>query len=157
MDAPVLRARALRYRTSDKKMNERLSPKLEEIYRLINADRFDEANERIAFLESPEKDDPIVFLFKALCSYERADDLECMEYLVSFIGAAPASHPKVKYARFTLATCLQNLSLDEEALGILRSLPGDYPDLGAALAHSEQALVTRRAALDMLKALRRLH
>lgn len=136
-------------------MTERLSPKQEEIYRLIESDRYDEAMERIAILESPDRDDPIVFLYRALCIYERGDDLECMRLLVSFIGAVPAKNPKLKYALFTFAVCLQNLHLDDEALTILRSLPSTYPDLHLAIANSEQALESKRVALEIFLSLRR--
>lgn len=136
-------------------MTERLTPKLEEIYHLIESDAYDEAMERIAELESPDRDDAIVFLYKALCIYERGDDLECMRLLVSFIGAVPPRHPKLKYALFTFAVCLQNQDLDDDALSILRSLPSTYPDLDAAIASSERALSSRRSAQEILESLRR--
>lgn len=135
-------------------MTERLAPKLEEIYRLVDSDRYDEAMERIAALDEPERSDPIVLLYRALCAYERKNDLECMRLLASFVSAAP-KHIKVPYALYTFAVCLQNLDLNDEALTILRTLPKKYPDLEAALASSEAAVATRKTALEIFDSLRR--
>jgi tetratricopeptide (TPR) repeat protein len=137
----------------DVNMTDALPPLLEEIYRLIDSDRYEEATRRLAELRSPEADEPIVFLYKALCVYEARDDLECLRLLAEFIKAAPKHH-KVPYALYTFAICLQNLGLDPQALNILESLPRSYPDLDVAIADcrkSMEAVATANAIYESLR------
>jgi tetratricopeptide (TPR) repeat protein len=113
---------------------------------MVEADRYKEAIALINELNDIDASDPIVNLFRGLCSYENGDDLECMMHLLKFLSEVQLQ-PKTYYALFTFAVCLENIGMYKEALRVLEALPNNYPgredEVRAVTGHVEKQEVAR--------------
>ena len=120
---------------------------IERVYQLMDADDYDTAETLILRLRRAGCVRSELLLFEALCSYERADDVRCLELITQFLKKAP-NHGKRYYALFTASVCLINLGLEKRARRLLEQVPPSYPDREKEMKFLRSILSKKKRAAE---------
>jgi hypothetical protein len=110
---------------------------------------FSRAIELVDRLDFGENQHPRMLFVRADSLYDLGDDLGALEGYVGYLVRFPNGHRK-NYALMAIAMVMKNLSLEAEALAVLRLVDSEHEGLGKEVEDSEAKLGVQKKAREML-------
>jgi len=132
------------------------SKQLDDIHSLIQSNDYASAKTKIAEARAAGNREALLSLFEATCVYEMGNDIETLRLLAEFLASSTNS-TKRAYALFTVALCLENLGLNEQALEIFQKVPEGYQDLDKERSRAAQDLKQQKQALLLFAGIRSIN